>query len=71
MFKPGVCALAATLLALSPAIAQQDPAVEYPQRPVKIIVSTAPGGGVDTVARIFAFCIDHPRDADEPSPFPC
>jgi tripartite-type tricarboxylate transporter receptor subunit TctC len=44
----------AALLALSPARAQQDPAADYPNRPVKIIVSVPAGGGVDTVTRIFA-----------------
>ena len=38
----------------SPALAQQDPAADYPNRPVKIIVSVPAGGGVDTVTRIFA-----------------
>jgi len=46
-------AAAASLLVMSPAPAQQDPA-DYPNRPVKIIVSTGAGGGVDTVTRIFA-----------------
>src|SRR6266852_631986 len=45
---------AASLFVLSPAAAQQDPAADYPNRPVKIIVSTGAGGGVDTVTRIFA-----------------
>jgi tripartite-type tricarboxylate transporter receptor subunit TctC len=44
----------AALLALWPARAQQDPAADYPNRPVKIIVSVPAGGGVDTVTRIFA-----------------
>jgi len=47
-------ASAAALVALSPALAQQDPAADYPNRPVKIIVSVPAGGGVDTVTRIFA-----------------
>jgi tripartite-type tricarboxylate transporter receptor subunit TctC len=38
------------LLALTLARAQD---ADYPQRPVKIIVSTSAGGGVDTVTRIF------------------
>jgi tripartite-type tricarboxylate transporter receptor subunit TctC len=46
-------AAAASLIAL-PAIAQGDPAADYPNRPVKIIVSVPAGGGVDTVTRIFA-----------------
>ena len=47
-------ASAAALLTLSPARAQQDPAADYPNRPVKIIVSVPAGGGVDTVTRILA-----------------
>src|SRR5713101_286613 len=47
-------ALAAVLLALSPAVGQQQEATVYPVRPVKIVVSVPAGGGVDTVARIFA-----------------
>src|SRR6185436_13148095 len=46
--------IAAVLMAMSPALAQQDPAADYPNRPVKIIVSVPAGGGVDTVTRIFA-----------------
>lgn len=45
---------AAALLAISPTLAQQDEASDYPNRPVKIIVSVPAGGGVDTVTRIFA-----------------
>src|SRR5262244_1120170 len=47
-------ALAAALLAIPPALGQQDEAADYPNRPVKIVVSVPAGGGVDTVARIFA-----------------
>ncbi|MFL6796641.1 MAG: Bug family tripartite tricarboxylate transporter substrate binding protein [Xanthobacteraceae bacterium] len=54
MFKALVTATAVLFIALSPAAAQQDPAADYPSRPVKIVVSTAAGGGVDTAARIFA-----------------
>jgi tripartite-type tricarboxylate transporter receptor subunit TctC len=55
MSRPrALVAVAASLFAMSPTLAQQDPAADYPQRPVKVIVSTAPGGGVDTVTRIFA-----------------
>src|SRR3979411_1524434 len=46
--------VAAVLAATLPALAQQDPAADYPNRPVKIIVSVPAGGGVDTVTRIFA-----------------
>ena len=55
MFRSIVLAAsAAALVALSPAHAQQDAAADYPNRPVKIIVSVPAGGGVDTVTRIFA-----------------
>ena len=45
---------AAALLAAPVALSQQDPAADYPNRSVKIIVSVPAGGGVDTVTRIFA-----------------
>jgi tripartite-type tricarboxylate transporter receptor subunit TctC len=51
---PALVAAAAALFAMSPALAQQDPSADYPNRPVKIIVSVPAGGGVDTVTRIFA-----------------
>jgi tripartite-type tricarboxylate transporter receptor subunit TctC len=55
MLRYGVLVAAlAALFALSSARAQQDAAAEYPNRPVKIIVSVPAGGGVDTVTRIFA-----------------
>jgi tripartite-type tricarboxylate transporter receptor subunit TctC len=41
---------AALLLATAPAIAQGD----YPNKPIKVIVNVAPGGGVDTATRIVA-----------------
>ena len=43
-------AVLALVLALSPAAAQND----YPNKPVKIIVTVPAGGGVDSVTRIFA-----------------
>jgi tripartite-type tricarboxylate transporter receptor subunit TctC len=36
------------------ALAQGDPAANYPDRPIKIVVTVPAGGGVDTVTRIFA-----------------
>jgi tripartite-type tricarboxylate transporter receptor subunit TctC len=45
---------AAALMATPLAFGQQDPAADYPNRAVKIIVSVPAGGGVDTVTRIFA-----------------
>src|SRR5262245_56942629 len=47
-------ALAAAFLTMSTALGQQDEAADYPNRPVKIVVSVPAGGGVDTVTRIFA-----------------
>jgi tripartite-type tricarboxylate transporter receptor subunit TctC len=46
-------ALALTIVIPAQAFAQ-DPAADYPNRPVKIIVSVPAGGGVDTVTRIYA-----------------
>jgi tripartite-type tricarboxylate transporter receptor subunit TctC len=46
-------AAAGSLLASSP-VAAQNPAAEYPNKPVKIIVTQPAGGGVDSVTRIFA-----------------
>jgi tripartite-type tricarboxylate transporter receptor subunit TctC len=43
---------AALLIAATPVNAQQTGAANYPDKPVKIIVSTSAGGGVDTVARL-------------------
>jgi len=45
---------AALLLTAVQANAQQSSAGNYPDKPVKIIVSTSAGGGVDTVARLVA-----------------
>src|SRR6516162_9578504 len=44
--------LAALCALASPALAQPDPSADYPNHPVRIIVSTSAGGGVDTVTRI-------------------
>jgi tripartite-type tricarboxylate transporter receptor subunit TctC len=46
-------AAAASFVAISTAFGQE-PAADYPNRPVKIVVSVPAGGGVDTVTRIFA-----------------
>ncbi len=54
MFKQlALIAAAASWLAL-PVAAQQDPAANYPNKAVRIIVSVPAGGGVDTVTRIYA-----------------
>jgi tripartite-type tricarboxylate transporter receptor subunit TctC len=51
---PALIAAAALLFAMSSAFGQQDQTADYPNRPVKIIVSVPAGGGVDLVARIYA-----------------
>ena len=48
-----IAGVSAALLIASGALAQ-DPAADYPNRPIKIIVCVPAGGGVDTVARIVA-----------------
>src|SRR5499425_1777255 len=44
----------AALVAAAQAFAQDDAARRYPSRPVKIIVSAPPGGGLDIAARVVA-----------------
>ena len=46
-------AAACAVLALAPAAAQ-DPAADYPNRAIKIVVANPAGGGIDTVTRIVA-----------------
>ena len=48
-----IVALVLTLLATA-AMAQTDSSADYPNKTVRIVVAGAPGGGVDTVARIVA-----------------
>src|SRR5262249_56853895 len=53
MLTPLVGAGGAVLLAGAPGAAQRgDPAANYPDKPVKIIVTVPAGGGVDSVTRI-------------------
>jgi tripartite-type tricarboxylate transporter receptor subunit TctC len=54
MLRYSILVAAAAALIAPTALAQGDPAADYPNRPVKIIVSVPAGGGVDTVTRIFA-----------------
>ena len=49
-YLPLIAAVAA-LFAASPANAQQTSAADYPNKPVKVVVTVPPGGGVDTVTR--------------------
>jgi len=49
-------AAAGALLATLPASAQQR---DYPTRPIKIVVSLPPGGGVDTVTRLISERLGH------------
>ena len=52
MLRPlGVLALMVVLALATPARAEEP---NYPSRPVKIVVSAPPGGGVDIVARVIA-----------------
>src|SRR5689334_19943124 len=44
-------AVAGSLVALAP-LRAQDPAADFPNRPVRIIVSNPAGGGIDTVTRV-------------------
>jgi tripartite-type tricarboxylate transporter receptor subunit TctC len=53
MLRPFALIVAAALLSVAPTAAQ-DPAANYPNKPVKIIVTVPAGGGVDTVTRIFS-----------------
>ena len=48
---PALIAAAAALFAMSPARAQQDPSADYPNRPVKIIVSVPAGGNQRGISR--------------------
>src|SRR5216684_299794 len=48
-----VIAAAGVLVTAAPANAQ-DAAADYPNRPIKIVVSVPAGGGVDTVTRMLA-----------------
>jgi tripartite-type tricarboxylate transporter receptor subunit TctC len=49
-----LAALFVPLAVTAQAWAQGDPAANYPDRPIKIIVSVPAGGGVDSVTRIYA-----------------
>jgi tripartite-type tricarboxylate transporter receptor subunit TctC len=49
-----LAALFMPLALTAQAWAQGDPAANYPDKPIKIIVSVPAGGGVDTVTRIYA-----------------
>ncbi len=48
-----VVVMAGLLIALAP-VRAQDAAADYPNRPIRIIVSNPAGGGIDTVTRIVA-----------------
>src|ERR1041384_4117439 len=53
MVRTFIAGLSAALLIASNAFAQ-DPAADYPNRPIKILACVPAGGGVDTVTRIGA-----------------
>src|SRR5436853_1930662 len=48
------CLAAVAAFASAPAAAQRAPSSDYPNRPVRVIVPQAAGGGVDVVARSVA-----------------
>jgi tripartite-type tricarboxylate transporter receptor subunit TctC len=48
-----IAAALGSFWALSP-VAAQDPAANYPNRPIRIVVANPAGGGIDTVTRIVA-----------------
>jgi tripartite-type tricarboxylate transporter receptor subunit TctC len=59
MLKPLVLLVAAgSLLAFAPATAQ-DPAADFPNRTVRVIVANPAGGGIDTVTRIVTDRLTH------------
>jgi tripartite-type tricarboxylate transporter receptor subunit TctC len=59
MFKSlAVTVATAAMLAVAPAVAQ-NPAADYPNKAVKIVVTVPAGGGVDTATRIFAEKLQH------------
>jgi tripartite-type tricarboxylate transporter receptor subunit TctC len=53
-FLPGVLAAIAVATAATGAAAAVDPAKDYPNHPIRMLVPNAPGSSVDTLGRIFA-----------------
>src|SRR5258708_19825767 len=51
---PGLAAAAIAMLATFPAAPANAQAADYPRRPITFIVGFAPGGGIDTFARVVA-----------------
>jgi len=52
--KPLLAILAVTAIGTNAAMAATDPAGNYPQRPIRLMVPNAPGASVDTLSRIVA-----------------
>jgi tripartite-type tricarboxylate transporter receptor subunit TctC len=53
-FRLGAAALLIGACLAQPATAQTDPAKNYPNKPIRFLVSVVPGGGMDTTARAIA-----------------
>ena len=67
--RPALTALAAAAaLSLTAAACGGDEstvdAADYPERPITMLVGFAPGGGTDTIARVFAQCLSQALDRE-------
>ena len=54
LLRDGIAAAAVAMMATFPAAPASAQAPDYPRRPITFIVGFAPGGGIDTFARVVA-----------------
>src|SRR5258708_3650093 len=54
LLRDGIAAAAVAMMATFPAAPASAQAADYPRRPITFIVGFAPGGGIDTFARVVA-----------------